>query len=132
MRLAHLFVLSALTMSSASAADKPYLSLNQYRSLEAEAVDKALGSPVVTLYLGGVIESAGIINAILEENNKPQIYCLTSGISAEVLRRFLNDYIKNMDAMGPKGRAAMDVINVGAASVFIMKEKFPCKPNNRD
>jgi hypothetical protein len=112
--------------SPANAAERFYMSLAQYIELEREAVDKAKGSPVVTTYLGGVIEALGIANEALRKEGQKPLFCMQSGLSAETLRRFINAFIAGGSMSAQDSLFFQQNINVGAVSVVVLRENLPC------
>jgi hypothetical protein len=106
-----------------------YLSLAKYIELESSAIDNTSGSPPVTLYLGGVIESLDMANGILEEDSKP-LFCLSQqGLSANRMRILLSSYIGHTRQIMSKSDFDFfqNTMNVGAVSLMALQENFPCR-----
>jgi len=112
------------------ATDTSYMSLKQFRELESGAIDKSVGSPLVTIYLGGSIEALGLVNAILEKNKQAPLFCMpASGLTAQKVRVLIESYIqKNRNILSSKDFSLFEeTMNVGAATVAVLMESYPCK-----
>ena len=65
----------ALILSAPALSQEGRMTGGTFLELEAAAVDPN-GSPLVTLYLMATLDSLGIANAVLEENERAPLYCL--------------------------------------------------------
>jgi hypothetical protein len=121
------------TVTSPAVPQGSYMSLFQYIELESNAVDRASGSPLVTLYLGGVIEAFGIGNARLREGGQKQLYCLHSGLSADVLRRLITAELVRTKGMLSRNEFASYLrrVNVGALALIALQRSFPCQNKSK-
>jgi hypothetical protein len=106
-----------------------YMSLFQYIELESNAADRASGSPLVTLHLGGVIEAFGIGNTRLRERGQTQLYCMNSGLSADVLRRLINAELARTQGIQSRSdfEGYVRRMNVGGLALIALQKNFPCQ-----
>jgi len=124
-----LLFLMPLVLANSGASGQSYMSLGNYIDLEKGAINKSQGSPVVTIYLGGVIEALGFANAVLNQGGARQLYCLPeSGVSAEKLRFLVEGYITKTRGLVSETdfNHIRSVMNVGAVSLVALRETFPC------
>ena len=129
--VAMLFVLSVMpVLTHAQSSGQSYMSLDKFLELEQVAIDKSSGSPVVTIYLGGVIESLDMANAYLERQKSKPLFCpLRETLSAKGMRILLGSYIAKTRLIMSKSDfdAFQKTMNVGAISLIALQDNFPCK-----
>jgi hypothetical protein len=109
---------------------RSYLSLEKYIELENSAVDKHQGSPLVTIYLGGTIESLMMANAILLNEAQRPLFCEPeSGLDVVTLRALLNKYIQKNRLFLSKSdfNSTIKTFNTGATSLIVLQEAYPPK-----
>ena len=99
--------------------------------LEANAVDKTKGSPVVTLYLSAAFDAFGYANTTLEEDKKPLLYCQPSDLALNTLnlRQMLGSRItrNKADVSASDWNAYIRIMNVAGELLGLLQETFPCK-----
>lgn len=107
------------------------MSVAWYMKLEADAVNKDTGSPVVTVYLSGVLDSFGIANARLCKQKQQQLYCLPNSLALNttILRQLVNYSLENKRKIVCKEdwEYYSKIMNIAAESLGALQEAFPCK-----
>lgn len=90
------FLVCLLAVTIPSFGDE--MSVMQYIELENAAVNKDTGSPVVNVYLMAVLDSYGIVNAMLSDRKQRQLYCQPDNLALGPmnLRQLINDRLKKI------------------------------------
>ena len=119
----------ALILSAPALSQEDRMTGGTFLELEAAAVDPT-GSPLVTLYLMATLDSLGIANAVLEQNERAPLYCLPARdtLSAADMRTIVVNYLDNVrSTTGERDHAfILTAFPLAAIALNALEKRFPC------
>ena len=119
----------ALILAAPALSQEGRMTGASFLELETAAVDPN-GSPLVTLYLMATLDSLGIANAVLEQNERAPLYCLPArvALSAADMRTIVVNYLGNVrSTTGERDYAfILTAFPLAAIALNALEKRFPC------